>query len=192
MTPVADMGRATVENPAHGRSSSVPSVFLQDHAVLEVGGDWLRDLKAAAAESDKGRARLLMHHSPEDAVQEMVIAFSHGAVLPPHRTIGRSESVHLIEGQANIVFFDEQGAVEQVVELEPAASGGSFMYRLTPEHGLHTLLPLTPFVVVHETIPGPFSPDATVFPAWAPGEGAAARAFVEDALAQHVERGTKD
>lgn len=137
--------------------------------VLVVGSAVVSELKVLAARCGRRRSRLLMHHSSDDLVQEMLIAFQRGSFMPPHRhPPGKSESYHIIEGEMDVCLFDDEGALTRVIRL--AAGGPEFMYRVSG--GIwHMPLPVTEWIVYHEVYTGPFRKDRDVeFPVWAPDE----------------------
>jgi cupin fold WbuC family metalloprotein len=135
--------------------------------IIEIRTGQLAALKKAADAAPLRRARLCLHHSHEDAVQEMVIAFHRDTYNRPHRHRGKSESFHVIEGHVVIVFLDDDGVVTRKVYLGPPGSGLPFIYRLSSSRW-HTVIPLDDHVVIHETTTGPFEPGQTEFAPFAP------------------------
>jgi len=129
-----------------------------------------RDLAMA---SPRRRARLCTHAAAGDALHEMLIAVERSSYIRPHRHLNRPESLLVLDGQADAVFFAEDGAIEQVIRLAPFAAGGTFYYRVErPQY--HTLLLRTPWLIFVETCTGPFDPSRSEFAPWAPEEQDAA------------------
>ena len=130
--------------------------------------------------SPRRRARLCAHQRADDSVHEMIICLARGTFVRPHRHAGKSESFHVIEGELDLVLFEEGGAVRDVVRMGPYQSGKVFFHRLA-EACFHTVLVRTSHAVLHETTDGPFDPADTEFATWAPAEGdpAAARYLEE-------------
>lgn len=159
----------------------MPSVFSNEQDILEIKQEWLARLKEAAQETPRRRARLNMHRTSEDPVQEMLICFCKDSVLPPHKNANKSESFHVVEGNLDVLVFDNDGNLIRKVEMGPLGSGRTFMYRLASDPW-HTVVPLSEFVIIHEVTRGPFKPTDTVFPPWAPEEGPAVTAFLNKAL----------
>ena len=159
----------------------MPSVFPNEEDILEIRADWIARLKEAAKDTPRRRARLNMHRSSEDPVQEMLIVFCRDSVLPPHKNANKSESFHVVEGNLDVVIFDDNGKVIRKINMGPLGSGRTFIYRLTTDPW-HTVVPLSEFVVIHEITRGPFKPTDTLFPSWAPEEGPAVKAFLDRAL----------
>jgi cupin fold WbuC family metalloprotein len=79
------------------------------------------------------------------------------------------ESFHIIEGSADVVFFDDNGRVTGVVSLGDYMSGRCFYCRLDNDI-FHTLLIHSDHIVFHETTTGPFNRASTVFAQWSPAE----------------------
>jgi cupin fold WbuC family metalloprotein len=143
------------------------TTFIPDQDIIEIRTGQLAALKKAADEAPLRRARLCLHHSHEDAVQEMVIAFHRDTYNRPHRHTGKSESFHVIEGHVAIVFLDDDGGVTRKVYLGPPGSGLPFIYRLSSSRW-HTVIPLDEYVIIHETTTGPFEPGQTELASFAP------------------------
>ncbi len=156
----------------------MPTVFHNQENILEVGEDWLGRLKKEAALSPRQRARLCLHRSEDDSVQEMLIVFCRGALVRPHRSLQKSESLHIVEGELRMLIFDDDGNVTQRIDMGPRGSGKAFICRLSSSP-FYTYIPLSEFVAIHETTRGPFVSSETVFPKWAPAEDRELRAFIE-------------
>ncbi len=140
------------------------SVLYAREVVTTVSDDIVTKLKSMALAVPLKRARLCLHLSKEDAVQEMVIALHRDTYIRPHRHAGKSESFHMIEGEVLIGFFDEAGEIQQTVHLTSSGKR-PFLYRLSAPLW-HTVIPLTEFAVFQEVTMGPFS--ASEFPVWEP------------------------
>lgn len=166
-------------------------VLAAGPGVLQVGRDDVDELRDRASQSDLGRARLCAHRDPGDPLHEMLIVLRRDSYIRPHRHPGKSESFHVVEGLVDVVIFEDDGAVSQVVSLGDYASGRSFYYRLS-DPLFHTLIIRSEEVVIHEITNGPFRREDTVFAPWAPGDddGSAAAAFI-DRLARRVSSMTR-
>lgn len=155
------------------------TVFFSNQEITEVGQEQLDRLKQAATQAPLKRARLCLHHNHSDKVQEMVIAFCQESYVRPHRHVNKSESFHVIEGDLAVVFFDNKGHVTRRIKMSPCGSGRTFLYRLSSSLW-HTVMPLSEFVIIHETTTGPFVKGETEFASWGPEEADAdgIRAFL--------------
>lgn len=145
---------------------------------------FLKDCLRQTALSRK-RIRICAHKSTEDALHEMIMVFEKGSYIRPSKHIGKEESIHILEGTGNFVFFDEKGEITQVVPLGDATTGRQ-RYVRTPVETYHTLLITSEYLVVQETTQGPFSRDDTICAEWGPEDQDVAQ--VEDYMAQLADR----
>jgi cupin fold WbuC family metalloprotein len=143
------------------------ATFFHNQEITEIGPAHFEPLKQAALQAPLKRARLCLHHHHEDPVQEMVIAFCRRSYVRPHRHANKSESFHVIEGELAVVFFDDNGQVTHRIRMGPLDSGHPFLYRLSGNLW-HTVVPLSEFVIIHETTSGPFVEGETEFARWGP------------------------
>lgn len=140
------------------------SVLVAKQPIGTVSQDAIDQLKRMAWNAPLKRARLCLHGSRDDAVQEMVIALHRSTYIRPHRHQDKNESFHMIEGAVLIGFFEESGEIRETLRLE-ADHRKIFLYRLSASLW-HTVLPLTEFAVFQEVAKGPFS--GAEYPAWEP------------------------
>ncbi len=118
-------------------------------------------IKAMAKQASMRRARLCMHQSHADQIQEMIIAFCHGSEVPVHRHAkGKTESFHVIEGRLTVKFFDDEGRLENSLALGDHSSERPSIYRLATDQW-HTLEIESEIVVLHEVATGPFDQEHT-------------------------------
>lgn len=112
-------------------------------------------LKKTVDDSELKRFRYCLHASDDDLVQEMLIGFRKGSVIPVHRHKGKSESFHVVQGILDVVFFNNQGKEIERIRLGDINSSFPFMYRLATDRW-HTVDIVSDYVVIHETTTGPF------------------------------------
>ena len=99
----------------------------------------------------------------------MFIALSKQTYIQPHRHRQKSESFHVVDGEVDVVLFEDDGAIHEVVRLGPFGSGRAAFYRLdSPRY--HTLVIKSEFLLVHEVTNGPFDRRLTEYAPFAPGE----------------------
>jgi len=119
--------------------------------------------------SARKRARLCAHDDAADPIHEMLICLARETYVRPHRHAKKSESFHIIEGELDVVLFENDGAIRDVIRMGPYRAGHVFFYRLN-ESRFHTVLVNSPHALIHETTNGPFNPDETEFATWSPVE----------------------
>jgi len=144
-----------------------PEVFYPGQDPVIVDANDVERLKQAAQSSPRQRARLCTHSVPSDKLHEMLIALPHGAYVRPHKHVGKSESFTIFEGEADLILFNDNGDVRQVIPMGSPLAGKPFYYR-TSQEVYHTLIIRSSMLVFHEVTDGPFRREQTVFPAWAP------------------------
>lgn len=137
--------------------------------VVKLTAAHMQALRKHAQGTRRKRARICTHPDTTNPLHEMIILHVCGAYVRPHRHPGKSESFHVIEGEADIILFDEGGKVENVISMGEKGSGKAFFYRLN-QATFHTLLIRSEIFIFHETTNGPFQPGASEFAPWAPLE----------------------
>lgn len=158
----------------------MPTVYHNTDSIFQVQQDWIDLLKKEADDSPRSRARLCLHESEEDEIQEMLIVFSRDAQIKPHRTLNKSESLNIIEGELHILIFDNHGNVTSTIEMGSPGSGKAFITRLSASPW-YTYVPLSDHIVVLEYTRGPFNALDSESPNWAPDEGPELQAFLDKA-----------
>ena len=137
-------------------------------------------LAEQARENERRRMRLCAHRSSDDALHEMLIVHTPETYVRPHKHLAKSESFHVIEGEADVVLFDEEGRIVELISMGPYPSGACFYYRLADPY-YHGLVIHSELFLFHETTNGPFDRRDTLFAPWSPPENdpAAVRAYRE-------------
>ena len=127
----------------------------------------LESLKEGADSNPRKRIRLCSHPSPADALHEMLIVLKKGACILPHRHPNKSESIHCIEGEADLVLFTDEGEITRILSLGQPGPG-RIMYCRMNTTAYHALLIRSDFFIFHETTNGPFRNGDTHFAPWCP------------------------
>ena len=115
------------------------------------------------------RIRICSHKDINDKIHEMFIVLRKTSYIRPHKHLNKSESFHLIDGNAKIVVFDDEGKIQDVIDVDTYDSEKKFYYRMDNAF-YHTVFVTSDFLVFHETVQGPFKKEDTVFAPWAPEE----------------------
>ena len=152
------MSKFRVESPEVMYAGSTLSIIEQAN---------IEELKKLALLNESQRARLCTHVDVNDALHEMLIVHQRGAYVRPHKHVGKSESTHIIEGEVDLVLFDDRGEIERVIEMGSYESSKPFYYRMNSSV-FHMLIVRSDVVIFHETTNGPFVAGASCFADWAP------------------------
>ena len=99
----------------------------------------------------------------------MLIVLTKDDYIRPHKYLYKTESFHVIEGSAVVIFFDEEGGIQEVIHVGDTSSGKQFYFR-NDDARFHTQIITSDFLVFHEVTNGPFNRDDTIFAPWAPEE----------------------
>lgn len=156
------------------------SVEQDVHGLTLVDDASLVKLREQASNSEGRKARLNLHAEGTDPIQEMIITFCGDCTMAPGKSGGKSESLHMIEGEATLLVFDDDGTVMARVELGQWGTGKTVQYRMQDDQW-HTLVPKSAFVTVHEILRGPFEPEKNISAPWVPSDAGELRAYLEAA-----------
>lgn len=116
----------------------------------------LDTLTEQAKASPRLRMSYDLRNSSEDKSQRVLNAIEPGSPIPIHRHRHSSESVIILRGHAQELFFDELNRiVEEVIDLKP---GDSCVGVNIPAGQWHTLQALESGTVIMESKDGPYEP----------------------------------
>ena len=96
-----------------------------------------------------------LRNGPEDQSQRMLNALEPGTPLPIHRHTQSSETVVCLRGHLREIFYDEKGAVTEVVDLRP---GGDCVALNIPIGQWHAVEVLESGTVILECKDGAYEP----------------------------------
>lgn len=115
----------------------------------------LDELSAKARASERLRVNMDLRKGPEDLSQRMLNALEPGTVLPIHRHHDSSETVVIVRGKIQWVFYDENGNETERVVLD--ADGDPRMLNVEKDRW-HSLVCLESGSVLYESKDGPYHP----------------------------------
>lgn len=146
-----------------------PEVIVSDEPIVRVNQEYMETLKERARQNPRRRIRLCAHCSVNDLLHEMLIVHERGTYVRPHKHLNKTESLHIIDGLADVVVFDDDGKITDVMQMGDYKSGRIFYYRMQYPY-FHTFLIHSEILLFHEVTNGPFNRNDTVFAPWAPDE----------------------
>lgn len=139
--------------------------YTKSNEISFINNSYIKFLKKKVLNTKKRRARICLHKNEKDRLHEMIIILSKETYIRPHKHLNKSESLHVIDGVADVIFFDNKGKVLKKVKL----SKTNFFYRLTSSK-YHTFKIKTKNFIFHETTEGPLIRNRTVYAKWSPEE----------------------
>lgn len=161
-----------------------PGVFYTDDAFVLADSELTAFLKEQARSTPLKRARLCAHPSPDADQHDMVIASHRDTYVTPHRHMSKSESFLIVEGEADVLLFAEDGRLTDVIAMSHPGSGLPFYYRM-PQGQYHSLRIHSEILVFVEASKGPFRKADMEDAPFAPAslEAMAGRAWIAAAIA---------
>ena len=123
-----------------------------------------------ARRSARRRMNYSFHAEAADNPHRMLNVLLEGTYIQPHRHLEppKAESFLVLEGEADVLVFDDTGAVTARYRLGCDGVWGVDL----PAGTWHTILPRTARAVCYEVKPGPWVPATDKeFAPWAPREG---------------------
>lgn len=115
----------------------------------------LDNLSAQAKANPRLRQAMDLRNSPEDLSQRMLNALEPGTIMPIHRHHASSETVVLLRGKIEWVFYDDKGVETERVMLD--ANGEQRMLNVERDRW-HSLVCLESGSVLYESKDGPYHP----------------------------------
>ena len=115
----------------------------------------LDELSAQAKVNPRLRQSMDLRNSPEDQSQRMLNALEPGTVMPIHRHQKTSESVVILRGKIEWIFYDNDGNETERVTLD--ANGESRMLNVERARW-HSLVCLESGSVLYESKDGAYHP----------------------------------
>ena len=123
---------------------------------------FLNQLTAQARISPRLRQHYDLRDSEKDQSQRMLNAIEPGTVIPIHRHTGTSEEVVVLRGQAEEVFFDDQGHETGRWLLSPAGTAPHSAPGIhVPMNQYHTCQSLESGTIIIEFKNTPYDPETT-------------------------------
>ena len=141
-------------------------VFVVSDEIVSLDSRAFNFIKQRAIQTPRGRARICMHKKSADTLHEMFIGIRSDSYIRPHKHKNKTESFHLVEGNADIIILTDDGEISDIIEL---SFEKKIYYRLDTSK-YHTLLINSPVLVLHEITNGPFDRLQSDYASFSPEE----------------------
>ena len=110
---------------------------------------------------NKKDVRICLHTKKNSKHHDMIILQQRKNFYTPHKHFRKGETYHIIKGSMACVLFSEKGKIKKICHIKK-----NNIFR-TPINIFHTMLPITKFVIYHESKTGPFlKKNDSVFNLW--------------------------
>jgi cupin fold WbuC family metalloprotein len=147
--------------------NAAPGIFYTDRSFVFLDTTAINFLKQEAATNAMGRARICAHPDADAEQHDMLIVSHRDTYVAPHRHLSKSESFLIIEGQALVLLFSEDGRSVERLPMGSAETTRPFYYRM-PARQYHSMAIETEFLVFAESTKGPFRKEDMENAPWAP------------------------
>ncbi|MBT7556286.1 WbuC family cupin fold metalloprotein [Candidatus Woesearchaeota archaeon] len=151
------------------RNRKSSEVYVSGQSLFSINNKDINELINKAKLTSRNRVRFCSHRSTDEIVHEMFIVHPKDAYVRPHKHLNKSESMVVIEGEADYVTFDDKGCIQENTPMGDYKSGKSF-YQSTRVDMFHSLVIHSKWLVFLEITQGPFNRKDTVFADWSPTE----------------------
>ena len=110
---------------------------------------------------NKEDVRLCLHTNTKAKHHDMIILQQKKKFYTPHKHLKKGETYHIIKGSMACVLLSDNGKITKVCKLKK-----NDIFR-TPLNVFHTMLPISNYVIYHESKTGPFlKKNDSIFPKW--------------------------
>jgi cupin fold WbuC family metalloprotein len=138
--------------------------YFSKGTAVRLDASTVDEIRAMALETGDN-VRLSLHGSPESNFHEMIIFQHRNKYYRPKKHVTKAKSFHMIEGEMAVFVFDDSGAL---IDAHVLDGKKSIIYRVAA-NVFHTDVPLTDYVIHHESTLGPFMGDEDrIFAPWSP------------------------
>ena len=124
----------------------------------------LNFIKKKALVSKRKRARICVHKNENEPIHEMFIYHPKNTYVRPHKNLLYDESFLLIEGRADLIIFNENGKIKNVVKIDK----NNFYYKL--KKNIYHMQIFYKNSIFFEVTKGPFKKKNNIFARWSPDE----------------------
>ena len=154
-----DLEKQAIRESDEVLTSRIPNVELDARTVT--------DLISLAEGTSRGRVRLCAHRDNDEHIHEMFIVHPQGAYIPPHKHLGKSESLFVLSGATDYFIFSDNGCIDRKIPMGDYQSGKCFFFRLQ-EPLFHSMFIRSKTLIFLEITKGPFYSQDTIVAPWAP------------------------
>jgi cupin fold WbuC family metalloprotein len=142
-------------------------VFRTKPGVVSVSRADLEYMRSEANRTVNKRICLCVHQSDKDQLHEMFGVYTHKTFFGDKLHFGKDKSLHILEGEADLIIFDEVGNIRDLVQLGDRTKDKNIFVRV-PQGVTYSLIVRSEYLIVHEATSGPFNREETLWADWSP------------------------
>lgn len=137
--------------------------FSKEEIVIVCRNQLDEFIRQSKENTDNQKYRFCLHDSPDNILQEMFIVRAKGEYFRPDKHVGIPETHILLKGEEAVILFKDNGEIDDIIIL----NDDILAYRINKSI-YHTMIALSDVAVDYEVRPGPFMPEMSKHPEWAP------------------------
>ena len=142
--------------------------FSADESPVSIGRHEIEFLKAVMRRSQLGEMGLEINLGSTSPLREIIQLRLRQQYVRP-RMLPVDESIHVLEGAADVLFFDDNGTIMKSIPIGSYGSERKFYVRV-PAQTHHFVLMHSDLLVTHEVKTAPSRSQEISFAAWSPDE----------------------
>jgi cupin fold WbuC family metalloprotein len=166
--PADPVGTCHYERLTEEMCRAAPGLISVSRADLEY-------LKSEVNNTVRKRISLCIHQDAADLIHEMFVVYTDKTFVRAKLHMGKDESLHILEGEADFIFFNEDGIIRDVVQLGDRTTGKNVFVRV-PTGVYHTIIVRSEYLIIHESTPRPLNCSNTLWADWPPLDSCAGAA----------------
>jgi cupin fold WbuC family metalloprotein len=144
-------------------------VYYFDKVKPFIDSKLLEFLKKDAIKNKLKRSRICVHKKPTSKLHEMFIAILRDSYIKPHKHLNKDESYFLLEGKLEIVVFNENGKIKEVICMSTIGKNKKLYFKIF-KNSMHTIVIKSKYIIIKEVTEGPLNKKNDVFAHFAPDE----------------------
>lgn len=132
----------------------------------------LSQLVADASKIERKR-KVLVLHDEDETINVLYNAIWPESYIMPHKHEDKKEYFQVVDGEFLVITFNDKGGIINAIYLQLPTFRYEDAYHSTviPVNTWHTVISITPGIIIEEKT-GPYNPEtAKTFAPWAPQEG---------------------
>ncbi len=124
-------------------------------------------LKKNILKNNSMGSRICLHTSIKDKIQQMILFHPKGSYIRPHKSISNEESYMILNGEMDVILFDNVGKIKKKIELGDLKSKKFFFFRM--KKSLFRTMIIKKDTIFLEVKKGPFVKNkSTIYADWSP------------------------
>ena len=135
-------------------------------SVVELLNKDITFLKKKSRSNPLKKGRLCIHSNIKDDIHQMIIYHSKGTYIRPHKHLNKEESYLLLQGEMDVVLFDNKGNVTKVIKMGNLRSKKIFFFRM--KKSIFRTLIMKKDSIFLEIKQGPFTKKNVIWASWSP------------------------